>query len=491
MVDTSKLQSVRYTALSYCWGPPEVALHQSRSTSENIQANYDRIEFTALSPVIRDAVVTTASLGLRYLWVDALCIEQGSHEDWARESGQMNLVYSNAYFTIAAAKSKSCQNGFLERLSPVVILLKQPIYDGLSSTFSLHEMPHAPEGWGPPVGTLWQSRGWTQQEVLLSRRVLYFADSYICLSCPERWWVENQGIINKTPEPPGASRLDDRSTDPGLLLHLQRFSTHKNSLYALWNSLVEEYSGRTLGDPKDLLPAMSGMAKHFAGILGEEYIAGIWKAEIVRGLLWISLPQFRSIEELLRQLTGSPYVCPTWSWAQHAGIYFIPGDLEPEYEHMFASAVPENLELNPWGRIIKADLEVEARCVSYSSTVADSTGAPFYRRRQGDRNHKIEIMDISVECEHSQTASDGFLEQTTLILLASAPRISRLYGLVVYPLPDGRYIRVGMFSSESYEKDPVPLAGEAPMDAEHKPTPPQKTNLGLFRDVPFQKFHIV
>jgi Heterokaryon incompatibility protein (HET) len=56
---------------------------------------------------VGDAVRVTKTLGLRYLWIDRLCIVQDDEEDWARESSQMCNIYEGAVLTISADESTS------------------------------------------------------------------------------------------------------------------------------------------------------------------------------------------------------------------------------------------------------------------------------------------------------------------------------------------------------------------------------------------------
>lgn len=64
-----------------------------------------------LAKTIQDAITITRQFGIRYLWVDALCILQGkdatARKDWQRECGKMADVYSGALLTIAAANAGS------------------------------------------------------------------------------------------------------------------------------------------------------------------------------------------------------------------------------------------------------------------------------------------------------------------------------------------------------------------------------------------------
>lgn len=64
----------------------------------------------------RDVVQITRELGLRYLWIDSLCIIQDDHEDRVRESARMGQVYEGPRLTIAASQAHNSTEGcFLAR----------------------------------------------------------------------------------------------------------------------------------------------------------------------------------------------------------------------------------------------------------------------------------------------------------------------------------------------------------------------------------------
>ncbi|KAG9243250.1 hypothetical protein BJ878DRAFT_424067, partial [Calycina marina] len=46
-----------------------------------------------LPKTLRDAVVMTRYLGIRYLWIDSLCIIQNSTSDWQFETSRMGSIY--------------------------------------------------------------------------------------------------------------------------------------------------------------------------------------------------------------------------------------------------------------------------------------------------------------------------------------------------------------------------------------------------------------
>jgi len=102
--------SARYMTLSHCWGEFQPLL----TTSANIKQREKNIAFNDLPRTFQEAVVVTRELGIRYLWIDCLCIIQGDKEDWDLESGRMADVYSNSYMNIAATKAKDCHGGLFK-----------------------------------------------------------------------------------------------------------------------------------------------------------------------------------------------------------------------------------------------------------------------------------------------------------------------------------------------------------------------------------------
>ena len=53
----------------------------------------------------------TDLLGERYLWVDSLCIVQDDKKDKAVQIAAMDLIYSSAVLTVAAASGISADTG--------------------------------------------------------------------------------------------------------------------------------------------------------------------------------------------------------------------------------------------------------------------------------------------------------------------------------------------------------------------------------------------
>ncbi|KAI0657062.1 heterokaryon incompatibility protein-domain-containing protein [Cubamyces menziesii] len=86
---------VQYTALSYVWGTHG---QPHRTTKANLPQYLERIDVSLMPKTVLDAIhVTRTVLGLRYLWMDSLCIVQDSPEDKHRELVKMRDVYLHAF----------------------------------------------------------------------------------------------------------------------------------------------------------------------------------------------------------------------------------------------------------------------------------------------------------------------------------------------------------------------------------------------------------
>lgn len=99
LVDSDGI-SDNYAALSYAWGTDR---HPNMTTSTNKEAYYQQINLSNLPKTLQDAVVTTKKLGIKYLWVDSMCIVQDDEEDKMDEIRKMRHIFKNAYCTIIGA----------------------------------------------------------------------------------------------------------------------------------------------------------------------------------------------------------------------------------------------------------------------------------------------------------------------------------------------------------------------------------------------------
>ena len=156
----------RYLALSYVWGESTLLSRRGVALKSNIERLGEEggLAVLDLPRTIRDAIALTKELGERYLWVDALCIVQDDLEDVQRQTAAMDSVFSGAALTIAAAAGDDADHGLpglsagFRRNPPRKIRLTEKL--SLLRTAD-HELTESS----------WESRGWTFQERVLSRRI--------------------------------------------------------------------------------------------------------------------------------------------------------------------------------------------------------------------------------------------------------------------------------------------------------------------------------
>jgi len=106
-------EDLKYCCLSHCCGG---ANDISRLTSTTPSELRETIKISGLPRPFQEAILITRQLGIKYLWVDCLCIIQDSEDDWVHESAMMGAVYENSYCTITASGAwNSYQGCFVSR----------------------------------------------------------------------------------------------------------------------------------------------------------------------------------------------------------------------------------------------------------------------------------------------------------------------------------------------------------------------------------------
>jgi hypothetical protein len=75
--------------LSYCWGADQPQKLTTKS-KEGLKQGFQSQE---LPQTLQDAIRITAATGLKYIWIDAMCILQDSPEDKEIEIARMPLYY--------------------------------------------------------------------------------------------------------------------------------------------------------------------------------------------------------------------------------------------------------------------------------------------------------------------------------------------------------------------------------------------------------------
>ncbi|KAK3376334.1 heterokaryon incompatibility protein-domain-containing protein [Lasiosphaeria ovina] len=317
--DRDILHPHRYVALSYVWGPRRPGDRDHRTLRNNI---YDRIRrggldgqvFDMLPRTIRDAIRLVRDLGERYLWIDSLCIVQDSDTSWQQNAKNMDLIYGNAHFTICAADGGDADvglvaTGFGADKSPDA-LLKETILPGLELLVSrpLEEVVH---------NSTWNSRAWTFQERILSRRCLVFVEGRVYFQC--RGANMSQDVYPGGLGNEEVWSLDWRDSP------LRTLRDAKERPIWFYMKCVSLYTGRRLTLPKDIIPAFTGVSQLMARYMGAPFFYCLPASHFDFALLWQpSRAQKRRAREAWPKTTKAEgtlkddwfgHEFPSWSWA--------------------------------------------------------------------------------------------------------------------------------------------------------------------------------
>lgn len=100
-----------YVTLSHCWGDPRKLFQAKKETNlERLMDPSRGIACDELPANFANAIEVARRLGVRYIWIDALCIIQDTGE-FAIEGQKMHAIYRNAWCTIAAADAADSAKG--------------------------------------------------------------------------------------------------------------------------------------------------------------------------------------------------------------------------------------------------------------------------------------------------------------------------------------------------------------------------------------------
>jgi hypothetical protein len=321
-----------YVALSHCWGSTDDTFS---TTTKNIkQRRTFGLEVSQLPLNFQHAIAFTRRLGYDYLWIDSLCILQQDLQDWQHEAGRMAGYYNNAIVTLAIADAINSQFGFLHHRHHQ----HSPRIRGEDGEFYyLREV--LPGQHHLYVSSCISKRAWTLQERILSPRVIHFTRDQLWWRCRKVQWAEgyiyNASILSEEFRCDRAGYFIDRTEHDAYRRDRTSDSTKKLILDAdfaaqMWSDCVSEFSTRSLTRASDKLAAIAGLATMFCQPELGQYLAGLWEADLFRGMAWkrvepserttcpyksyIAIKAKRNLVARDYQI-NSDYRAPSWSWA--------------------------------------------------------------------------------------------------------------------------------------------------------------------------------
>ena len=292
----------KYVALSYVWG---AGFSQFRTTKANLTllqsegSLYRKGTRDHLPGTIQRAMHLTSLLGVDFLWVDCLCIVQDDPIHAASQINSMASIYSNSYLTLCAADGIDSESGLLgipQCSAPRTVHQGVLVFaDGPTSSEWVKDMP--------PKVSIYDERGWTFQEQLLSRRILSFTGNGLEWRCAETFAKEQTLEVTQFANTIVDSNIVRADT---LWPCLKKF-----------DSLLSSYLKRRLTYEEDILRAFSDILESLSSSMLGGFFFGLPQQFFDAALLWIPEKNLTQRVDLRSGKMKTPL--PSWSWAGWKG----------------------------------------------------------------------------------------------------------------------------------------------------------------------------
>ena len=338
-----------WAALSHCWGgsQPHKLLRANHALLKH------HINFSDVPATFRNAIEVTRELGLKYLWIDSLCILQDDKADWEVEAASMGAIYGQAVVVLCAASSANPETPFLRQrdeewlAKSFEFVLDQgvalPIKVRQKALLAARIQKRSDE---PPLVSDWAlqkragplyARAWCFQETFLAPRAIHFAPGAVVFECKLLSQSEDQ-------LPPYPSSIFGSL---GALAESRQ-----------WHEIVRAYTQRQLTFQSDKLTAIGGIAGTMPQAKSSKYVAGLWCSTMIQDLLWQVMP---GATHRVLSYPRAEYNIPSWSWASlDRGVTWNPLEsLQPLAK--IVSAESSVVGKNPYGQVAGGRLCLQGR----------------------------------------------------------------------------------------------------------------------------------
>lgn len=484
-----------YLTLSHRWGIGKNILKLHANRLKEFERGMD---LAVLSRTFQDAAVVAQRLGVRYLWIDSLCIiQEGDNlRDWTEQAPVMKDVYMNALCNISADWAVSEDDG---------LFFKRDL-----SWFEPFRVAFGGRTWGPSYLDQLASevndaplnhRGWVAQERILANRCIHFCRREIFWECRER--ILSESFPESTASLPGNSPAlsilqlknfygdhdvnSGGGDDAARGWARQRVETEVwgGAAHGLvsWNQAVSYYSKCQLTYVSDKLVAISGIARKLRPWIGCTYLAGLWERTLLTDIAWqrrVHVDRDRERDEKAvagtREPAG-PYHAPSFSWvsspfrttlarfhwrriAVYADVSCVQAETDdPVTDDVFGPLRSPALRLKLTGPLRRTRLEfaVPSLCQVHVRPL----------RRENDLestagHSSLATLDFNVAPSRQPDFEEGIFYYVPLVLVEIKDDVPQLqfYAIVLEILDQGRseYKRIGIISTMKDEEREALLA---------------------------------
>ena len=452
----SKEEAESYVCLSHCWGKSNIA----KTTTSTLDRYKHSIPWHELPLTFQEAISFTFRLGFRYLWIDSLCIQQDSVEDWRNEGSKMARIYSGAFVTLAATAA-DCSSSGCFRQTPERPSNTYSYPEPGGSRLEVHIRPQLKgEAWNDNSLPLFR-RGWTFQECLLSRRMINFTDQELVWGCRTKTVCECSHMEEFYH--PENLRSPQQSTSI--------FHTIARDNPESWHRITEEYSRLKLTFEKDVFPALQGISKEMYQYKKSPYIAGLWQSSIISDLLW-------RVDYVNQVTRPRQWRAPSWSWASLVGPVTWWSNRETEAMCNYVTARVATAGEDDFGEILSAKITLRGRCIRQDVEGSYRSAAGSYPWIEYPEYDKWETLEQVMweDCPLDRTDSTRphstpmLPDEPVKTLLMARQHVESLSAEETYWLilrlvdaAEHTYERIGMLEITSWDDDvlsDVPLGEE-------------------------------
>lgn len=308
----------RYIALSYVWGGVS-GLQLGISNRSKLEAPGALLRNSSdILPLVRDVIDFVKSMGERYLWVDCLCIEQDNSLQKHFNISRMDIVYGQAIATLSVLSGNSancllpglnskrhryraCCDFKWERMDQTNTIRLTAFSAGISATFK---------------DSIYESRAWTLQERILSKRCIFVMDNMVVCTCHhgvlfsdrDDCLVSDQRLFRQN-----KIWLDSYVNPLIQAVNRGRYDIENKAGECLkaYVTLVHQYTSRNLSFEIDRLNAFTGILEGLLKLLGGSSIGGLLERILDYCLLWTHIShKGTQLPPIVRNRHF-----PSWTWA--------------------------------------------------------------------------------------------------------------------------------------------------------------------------------
>ncbi|CAJ2511173.1 Uu.00g067980.m01.CDS01 [Anthostomella pinea] len=357
---------------------------------------------------VNNSVGVCRAMGIRYLWVDDICILETRAVSKVAQFGDMHRIYGNAQFTIIAAQGTNANEGLYGFRPNTRPDFDEQVSSSINEQISLVKELALP---APIQRSTWTTRGWCLQEQLLSKAFLVFWDNQVYWQCPGSMHFEDISLATKSITCKSFAEYEHLHPSPyvssAYIEYLDRWESRTESteeeldacrvsqlplisnilnphahaglmdrntvirangstlvvrpaVFEEYTVIVSRYSQRVLTHDVDALRAISGVLTVLENGFQSELLHGLPESHLDAALLW------REKEGLERRCEDT---LPSWSWAGWKGevayqdtveIQTIPGRWtfeDPVRKMIKTRAIKDDLtttehfeRLRPWAQ---------------------------------------------------------------------------------------------------------------------------------------------